>query len=73
MSDGEDNVTYQVVINDEAHYSVWPTTREVPLGWRVIGKAGTKAECLAYIEESQANTRKSEAVNVDDDAQDAGQ
>jgi len=41
---------YVVVVNDEEQYSIWPEDREVPLGWRAAGVAGTKQECLAHIE-----------------------
>ncbi|SAL34635.1 MbtH family protein [Caballeronia humi] len=45
-----DDVVYTVVINDEEQYSIWPTYRAVPAGWREAGKSGAKADCLAYIE-----------------------
>jgi MbtH protein len=41
----------KVVVNHEEQYSIWPAERDVPLGWTEAGKQGTKAECLAYIEE----------------------
>jgi MbtH protein len=45
-----DDLTYTVVINDEAQYSIWPTFRAVPAGWREVGVSGPKADCLAHIE-----------------------
>ena len=45
----EDTRTYTVVINDEEQYSVWFADREIPNGWREVGKKGPKAECLKYI------------------------
>ncbi len=47
----EDNTVYKVVVNHEEQYSIWPADRENALGWSDAGKQGTKAECLAYIEE----------------------
>jgi MbtH protein len=41
---------YQVVVNDEEQYSIWPADREIPAGWREVGTAGPKDECLTYIE-----------------------
>jgi MbtH protein len=52
-----EDVGYQVVVNDEEQYSIWPEDRELPLGWRSVGKAGTKQECLAYIEEVWTDMR----------------
>ncbi|TDY20664.1 MbtH protein [Paraburkholderia sp. BL6665CI2N2] len=45
-----DDLVYTVVINDEEQYSIWPTFRDVPAGWREVGVRGQKAECLAHIE-----------------------
>jgi MbtH protein len=41
--------TYQVVVNEEEQYSIWPEGRELPRGWRAEGPKGPKAECLEYI------------------------
>lgn len=41
----------KVVVNYEGQYSIWPADRENPLGWRDVGKRGTKKECLAYIKD----------------------
>jgi MbtH protein len=41
-----------VLVNDEEQHSLWPTFKEIPLGWRQVGPVGTKAECLAYVEEA---------------------
>lgn len=40
----------QVVINGDEQYSIWPTDRPIPNGWRQAGYAGTRAECIAYID-----------------------
>jgi MbtH protein len=46
----DDQTIYNVVLNHEEQYSIWPAHRELPPGWRAEGKQGTKAECLAHIE-----------------------
>lgn len=53
----EDTRTYSVVVNHEEQYSIWPADRDLPLGWNAVGKTGTKAECLAYIEEVWTDMR----------------
>jgi MbtH protein len=53
----EDTTIYQVVVNDEEQYSIWPAARDLPLGWRDAGKQGPKAECLAYIKEVWTDMR----------------
>jgi MbtH protein len=57
MDEREDTTIYKVVINDEEQYSIWPADRENALGWKDAGKQGTKAECLAYIEEVWTDMR----------------
>jgi MbtH protein len=49
--DFEDSEVYKVVVNHEEQYSIWPVDKENALGWRDVGKSGTKRECLAHIEE----------------------
>lgn len=53
----DDNATYKVVINHEEQYSIWPADRENPLGWKDVGKTGTKQEALDYIEEVWTDMR----------------
>jgi MbtH protein len=47
----------KVVINHEEQYSIWPTDRENPAGWRDAGKVGSKEECLAYIDQVWVDMR----------------
>ena len=53
----EDTRTYTVVVNHEEQYSIWFADRELPNGWRAVGKVGPKAECLAYIGEVWTDMR----------------
>jgi MbtH protein len=55
--DQEENTIYKVVVNHEEQYSIWPADRDLPLGWREVGKSGTKEECLAYIKEVWTDMR----------------
>jgi MbtH protein len=57
MTQEEDNTQYKVVINHEEQYSIWPLDKMNPKGWRDAGKSGSKAECLAYIEEVWTDMR----------------
>ena len=53
----DDKRLYEVVINHEEQYSIWPAERDVPLGWKKVGKSGLKEECLDYIEEVWTDMR----------------
>jgi MbtH protein len=58
---GDDNIVraestdefdeYEVVINGEEQYSIWPADREVPAGWKALGVRGSKDDCLRRIDE----------------------
>ncbi len=53
----EDTTVYKVVVNGEGQYSIWPADRPNPAGWQDTGKTGTKAECLADVEQVWADMR----------------
>lgn len=57
MSWGDENTIFDVVINHEEQYSIWPTYRDMPAGWQATGKRGTKADCLAHIDEVWTDMR----------------
>ncbi len=57
MSFEDPDQRYSVVINHEEQYSIWPEGRDLPRGWKAVGKTGTKEECLAYIEEVWTDMR----------------
>ena len=53
----EDKTEYQVVVNHEEQYSIWPTYKDIPGGWRAAGKTGRKHDCLAYIKDVWTDMR----------------
>lgn len=57
MSWDDEDTVFNVVINHEEQYSIWPDFKDMPAGWRAVGKTGPKAECLAYIEEVWTDMR----------------
>lgn len=53
----EDTTIYQVVVNHEEQYSIWPEYKEIPHGWQTVGKTGDKQTCLDYIQEVWTDMR----------------
>jgi MbtH protein len=49
--------TFQVVVNHEEQYSIWPTGHGIPAGWHAVGQPELKARCLAYIDEVWTDMR----------------
>lgn len=41
---------YRVVVNHEEQYSIWPSYKQIPRGWRDVGVIGSKTHCLQHIE-----------------------
>ena len=56
-NDEQDTTTYDVVVNHEEQYSIWPADRDPPAGWRTVGKRGSKPECLAHVKEVWTDMR----------------
>ncbi|RKT55886.1 MbtH family protein [Saccharothrix australiensis] len=44
------DIAYQVLVNDEGQYSLWPAHQPVPAGWVADGKTGTVDECSAHVD-----------------------
>jgi MbtH protein len=47
---------HEIIVNDRHQYVVWPAGRRVPLGWRYIGKSGSKDELDFYLREMFVET-----------------
>ncbi|GGY52759.1 MbtH family protein [Streptomyces djakartensis] len=48
---------FVVLVNDEGQYSLWPSSCEVPHGWRTVYGQDTRDACLAYVEENWTDMR----------------
>jgi MbtH protein len=46
----DDGRRYVVIFNHEEQYSIWPSQRLIPAGWRNVGNDGSRLECLEYVE-----------------------
>jgi MbtH protein len=47
--DDDETITYNVVVNHEEQYSIWPVEKAMAPGWREAGFTGKKPECLEYV------------------------
>ncbi len=57
MSFGDEKTIFDVVVNQEGQYSIWPSYKAIPNGWLAVGTQGLKDECLAYVEEHWTDMR----------------
>ena len=52
-----DGELFRVLVNDEGQHSIWPAGAEIPAGWSSVRDAGSKDECLAFVEENWTDMR----------------
>lgn len=57
FEDDDTTTVYEVVMNHEEQYSLWPKDRALPAGWTLAGFHGNKADCLAHIKEVWTDMR----------------
>jgi len=50
MSTDDDDRLYIVLINEEEQYSLWPSHKHIPAGWKSVGVSGSSAECMSYVD-----------------------
>jgi MbtH protein len=58
-----DEQHFEVVVNHENQYSLWPKNWDIPTGWRAVGQSGLKADCLRHIESVWTDLRPRSLVN----------
>lgn len=50
MTEAMEHVScYEVVVNHEEQYSIWPQGYDLPAGWSSVDYAGSRFECLTFI------------------------
>jgi uncharacterized protein YbdZ (MbtH family) len=53
----DENAAFYVLRNDQEQYSLWPVFADVPSGWQVVFGESTRADCLAFVEETWTDLR----------------
>jgi MbtH protein len=51
QDDGEADIAYDVVVNHEEQYSIWPVGQPIPAGWRAVGFRGSRSAALDHVAE----------------------
>jgi amino acid adenylation domain-containing protein len=49
--------SFSTLVNGAGQYSLWPTKRPVPAGWRVVLRDETREVCIKHISEAWADLR----------------
>jgi MbtH protein len=50
MDPEEARIEFLVLVNHEEQYSIWPSHKNVPDGWRRVHGPAEKVDCLAFID-----------------------
>lgn len=58
------NANYNVLINNEGQYSLWPSFVEVPNGWNVVVNNNNREDCLNYINNNWTDMRPNSLANA---------
>jgi uncharacterized protein YbdZ (MbtH family) len=53
----DENARFHVLINGEGQHSIWPTFVNIPEGWTIIYRTGSRLDCLEYVNEHWTDMR----------------
>ena len=48
--------SHQIITNDDLQFVVWSSRRQLPSGWRHVGKSGSRTELMLYLREMLVET-----------------
>jgi len=57
ISSSQSEAMYEVVVNQDGQYSIWPMNKAVPQGWEKAGKQGSKESCLEFVRDVWTDMR----------------
>jgi len=60
----DENGEYLVLVNHEGQHSLWPSFRDIPVGWTATGPRGSRKECLDWIDDNWTDMRPASLVRA---------
>jgi MbtH protein len=60
----DENALFFVLVNNEGQHSLWPTTVDVPRGWRTVFGQASRRECQDYVTENWTDLRPKSLVDA---------
>ncbi|MEU7450063.1 MbtH-like protein [Streptomyces sp. ADI98-12] len=58
---------YKVLVNEEAQYSLWPASIDVPAGWTIVHGPDNQQACLDFVEASWTDMRPKSLIEAMND------
>ena len=53
----DENGSFYALVNEQGQYSLWPAFAAIPKGWIAVHGAGSRADCLKFIEQQWTDLR----------------
>ena len=63
--------SHQIITNDDLQFVVWSSRRQLPAGWRYVGKSGPRSELTQYLREMLVETIPAPLIIADRRAPDS--
>jgi MbtH protein len=58
----DENGHFHVLINKEGQHSIWPIFVDVPEGWTIVYRSGSRPDCLNYVDEHWTDMRPTSLI-----------
>lgn len=59
-----EDANYLVLMNDEGQHSLWPTTIDIPAGWKTVHGPDIRHACIKYTEEHWTDMRPNSLIKM---------
>ncbi|MGW5382606.1 MbtH family protein [Nocardia sp. NPDC003963] len=46
----DESLLFQVLVDTETQYSLWPLFAEIPAGWSIVHGPANRRDCVEYVE-----------------------
>ena len=63
--------SHQIITNDDLQFVVWSSRRQLPPGWRYVGRSGSRTELTVYLREMLVETIPTQLIISDRRAPDS--
>lgn len=59
-----DKLSFFVLINEENQHCLWPSSIDVPQGWKIAIGPGSREECMKYVDANWTDMRPASLIEA---------
>lgn len=59
-----DELSFFVLVNEENQHSLWPSTIDVPQGWKIAIGPDSRQECVKYVDANWTDMRPASLIKA---------